>query len=33
MPRTLRYLKTNLEKYARFSRLRELLSEHLEELR
>ena len=33
MPRTLRYVRTNLEKYACFARLRELLAEHLEELR
>ena len=33
MPRTLRYARANLEKYPRFSRLRELLSSHLEELR
>jgi aminoglycoside/choline kinase family phosphotransferase len=33
IPRTLRYARTNLEKYARFERLRELLAEHVEELR
>ena len=33
MPRTLRYARTNLEKYPRFERLRELLAEHIEELR
>jgi aminoglycoside/choline kinase family phosphotransferase len=33
MPRTLGYIKTNLERYDRFSRLRALLSSHLEELR
>jgi aminoglycoside/choline kinase family phosphotransferase len=33
MPRTLRYARTNLEKYARFGRLRELLGAHIEELR
>ena len=32
MPRTLRYARTNLEKYARFARLRELLAQHIEEL-
>ena len=32
MPRTLRYARTNLEKYARFGRLRELLAAHIEEL-
>ena len=32
MPRTLRYVRTNLEKYGRFARLRELLAEHIEEL-
>jgi aminoglycoside/choline kinase family phosphotransferase len=32
MPRTLRYVRTNLEKYARFARLRELLAPHVEEL-
>jgi aminoglycoside/choline kinase family phosphotransferase len=33
MPRTLRYARTNLERYPRFARLRELLTEHIEELR
>jgi hypothetical protein len=33
IPRTLNYAKANLAKYPRFGRLRELLSEHLEELR
>lgn len=33
MPRTLRYVRTNLEKYDRFARLRELLAAHVEELR
>jgi aminoglycoside/choline kinase family phosphotransferase len=33
MPRTLRYARTNLEKYPRFARLREVLGEHIEELR
>ena len=33
MPRTLRYARTNLEKYPRFERLRQLLVEHIEELR
>ena len=33
MPRTLRYVRINLEKYARFDRLRELLASHIEELR
>ena len=32
IPRTLRYARTNLEKYPRFARLRELLAEHIEEL-
>jgi aminoglycoside/choline kinase family phosphotransferase len=32
MPRTLRYVRTNLEKYPRFARLRELLAPHVEEL-
>ena len=32
IPRTLRYAKTNLEKYPRFARLREILANHLEEL-
>jgi aminoglycoside/choline kinase family phosphotransferase len=33
IPRTLNYARANLARYARFARLRELLSEHLEELR
>ena len=33
IPRTLRYARTNLEKYPRFARLRELLAAHVEELR
>lgn len=33
IPRTLRYTRTNLEKYPRFARLRKLLSAHIEELR
>src|SRR5712692_7575329 len=33
IPRTLRYARVNLEKYPRFTRLRELLAEHIEELR
>jgi aminoglycoside/choline kinase family phosphotransferase len=33
MPRTLRYVKTNLDRYARFSALRDVLAPHLEELR
>jgi len=33
MPRTLRYVRTNLEKYGRFARLRELLAAYIEELR
>jgi aminoglycoside/choline kinase family phosphotransferase len=32
MPRTLRYARTNLEKHARFDRLRDLLAPHIEEL-
>src|SRR3954452_944078 len=32
IPRTLRYARTNLEKYPRFDRLRELLAAHVEEL-
>jgi aminoglycoside/choline kinase family phosphotransferase len=32
MPRTLRYARSNLEKYPRFARLRELLARHVEEL-
>jgi aminoglycoside/choline kinase family phosphotransferase len=33
IPRTLNYARANLEKYPRFGRLRELLAEHIEELR
>jgi N-acetylmuramate 1-kinase len=33
MPRTLRYVRSNLDRYPRFARLREILAEHLEELR
>jgi len=33
IPRTLSYARGNLARYARFGRLRELLAEHLEELR
>src|SRR5262245_8832607 len=33
IPRTLRYVRTNLKKYDRFSRLRDLLAPHVEELR
>jgi hypothetical protein len=33
IPRTLRYARTNLGKYPRFARLRELLAAHVEELR
>ena len=33
MPRTLAYVRTNLAKYQRFSRLRDVLAEHVEELR
>jgi hypothetical protein len=32
IPRTLRYARTNLEKYPRFARLRELLAAYIEEL-
>jgi len=32
IPRTLRYARSNLEKYPRFARLRELLATHVEEL-
>ena len=32
MPRTLRYARTNLHKYARFQRLREILATHIDEL-
>jgi hypothetical protein len=33
IPRTLNYARANLARYSRFGRLRELLAEHLEELR
>ena len=33
IPRTLRYVRTNLEASPRFARLREVLAEHVEELR
>ena len=33
IPRTLRYLRTNLARYPRFTQLREILAEYLEELR
>ena len=33
MPRTLAYVRANLERYPRFSRLRELLAEALPEIR
>jgi aminoglycoside/choline kinase family phosphotransferase len=33
IPRTLRYARTNLERYPRFARLRELLATYVEELR
>jgi aminoglycoside/choline kinase family phosphotransferase len=33
MPRTLHYVRANLEKYPRFARLRELLASHIEEFR
>ena len=33
IPRTLNFVRRNLAKYPRFSRIRELLAEHLEELR
>jgi aminoglycoside/choline kinase family phosphotransferase len=33
IPRTLKYARNNLERYPRFGRLRELLAEHLDELR
>src|SRR5262249_52951938 len=33
IPRTLRYVRTNLQKYDRFSRLRERLAAHVDELR
>jgi hypothetical protein len=32
IPRTLRYARSNLEKYPRFARLREILAAHIEEL-
>ncbi len=32
MPRTLRYVRSNLEKYPRFARLHDLLASHIEEL-
>ncbi len=32
MPRTLKYVRDNLEKYPRFARLRELLATHIDEL-
>jgi hypothetical protein len=32
IPRTLRYARSNLEKYPRFARLREILAGHVEEL-
>ena len=32
IPRTLRYARTNLEKYPRFARLREILAAHIDEL-
>ncbi len=33
IPRTLKYVRDNLEKYPRFATLRELLAEHIDELR
>jgi len=33
IPRTLTYARTNMDRHARFGRLRELLAEHLDELR
>ena len=33
IPRTLNYVRANLERYARFGRLRDLLAEHVDELR
>jgi aminoglycoside/choline kinase family phosphotransferase len=33
IPRTLNYVRANLSRYPRFGRLRELLAEHLEELK
>ena len=32
IPRTLRYVRDNVQKYTRFSRLRDLLSTHIDEL-
>ena len=32
IPRTLRYARTNFEKYPRFTRIREILAAHVEEL-
>jgi aminoglycoside/choline kinase family phosphotransferase len=33
IPRTLRYVRTNLERYPRFARLRDMLAAHIEEVR
>src|SRR5436190_1382386 len=33
MPRTLKYVRQNIEKYSRFARLREILAAHIDELR
>ncbi len=33
MPRTLRYVRTNLERYPRFARLRDVLAAHIDELK
>jgi aminoglycoside/choline kinase family phosphotransferase len=33
IPRTLRYVRTNLERYPRFARLRDVLAAHIEEVR
>jgi hypothetical protein len=33
IPRTLQYVRTNLERYPRFARLREVLAKYVEELR
>jgi aminoglycoside/choline kinase family phosphotransferase len=33
IPRTLRHVRTNLQKYDRFARLRDLLAVHVEEVR
>jgi aminoglycoside/choline kinase family phosphotransferase len=33
IPRTLNYVRANLARHPRFERLRDLLAEHLEELR